>query len=285
MKKTSYAIRSLFEDIKNDISWLSDKYIGGLLAKSRLTASNTTLNQYDLANEDYCAIRQDAMEHFNMFLRIGIVGITMIFDYATLYHAMLILCSLGIPNAFKYILPSVLVFIEIGVSYFTSISSRQLRYGAFMNTIHKYLPYFVIVLLIGLSTLAIVYTMKIPSSNYDIFWQIGLLISSVMLHLWLIRHATDIVYMFGYLSYRMKRSKLVRNVQKDKSDLDSFTRDYTKKVPMLIEKIDTYYTECTSAPVDIFILIPEEQITAMITVMGKNVFMKYRGYVQFEQLK
>jgi hypothetical protein len=254
-----------------------------LLFKSRndeLIRLRSQLKTLDANNPEYFEILHDRRENNKMNFRFVILILSFLVDFFLLNTALEILCfQFGWPKFLKFVVPVVLIILEIGISYFSALQSRD---EGSSTKLWKKLQYLILPMLVGFSLLAIFYNAQgyneeidgisfISFMAFDVIIQAILLISSIMLHLWLIRNSEEIAEAIAYVRYRLARAKIVRAIEQiEKSNtskyMPAFTRlthEYVRKTGEFIKNYPEEYSDFSTA-------IPQELILGMNQVMGKR---------------
>lgn len=255
------------------------------VCKSRneeITKLKADRDSLDENNPDFHEIVEDRRENNKMNWRIVIMCLSICVDFFLLYNAMTILCEqFGLPGFLKIIVPAFLIIVEVGVSYFSAIQQRS---GEPSSWLSRNLQYFVLLILIGFSVLVIMYSIQGYNAALDgmsfqsfltgtIVLQVALLISSIMLHIWLIKNAEAIAETFAYFRYKSDRKKLTQKIDRmEKENSKKYLPDFTKRTHNLIQNIESFKRSHPDANPNFERAMPADLMRGMNQVMGKQVF-------------
>lgn len=241
------------------------------------------VQQLDDNNPDFHEMLEDRRENNKMTWRLIIIALSIAVDFFLLYHAMTILCEqFGLPGFLKFAVPAFLIIVEIGVSYFSFIQQRSGERGSWLS---RNLQYFVLFILVGLSVLVIVYSIQGYNAAIDgisfssfltgtIVLQVALLISSVMLHIWLIKNSEAIAETFAYLQYKSDRKKLTNKIEKlEKENRKKYHPEFTKRTHHLVQNVESFKRHNPEANACFENTMPSELIRGINAVMGRNYFI------------
>ncbi len=272
MGHESHNKRKLKREIATDKAWLGKKYGTGVRAKKNLAEADADLQQFDKHNPEFREMCFDVMEGLRSGMYIFAIVLAIPLDYLTTRYGLELISSDTIAPLVKKVVPSFLVIFEIMMSYFTASSSESLKYGAFMNKVHKYLPYFIIVFLWAISAIGAIYAVGVPDWEKIVARQGLLAIACTIMHLWIVRHSEDMVSTFGLLVYKFRRSSYKSTVSHEARVFEKSMYDYTDSVPKVAEKIDAFREKYPDDDTDFTSGIPTEQINAINKIMGRDVF-------------
>jgi hypothetical protein len=274
VSKARLFIQSLIKDLID--FYLRLKAHTGELLKLRMK-----LKTIDESNPEYYEILHDQRENNRMNFRFAIFILSNFVDFLLLNMALDILCDqFGLPKALKYVVPITLIILEIAISYFSTLLSRDEDKPSRLG---RNLQYFVLPLLAGFSLLAIIYNAQsynqeidgmslLAFMTFNTVIQLILLISSVMLHLWLIRNSEDLAEAISYMRYKVKRNKVVKAIDKiEKSNSTILMPQFTRLTHEYIRKTETFKRKYPDENIDFTITMPQELIDGINKIMGKKV--------------
>ncbi len=250
----------------------------------------TKLQTLDSNNREYKSIASDHRENMKMFWLMILAGLSIVVDFlATFESGRIISEMLRLAHFFMYCIPIVLVLLEIGISYFQIEAKRKGEGGSWLARNAQYL---VMIIVCGFILLTIVFSIESYSNDADkvsfltfltgtLLYQIALLIFSLMLHLWIIRHSEAIFEAISYCHYKIARSRIVRKIDKlenEKNDkgLPGFSGDTQK----LMQMIETFRQENPEANVDFSKTMPAELLLTINQIMGRKCFVLEQDNVQ-----
>ena len=148
----------------------------------------------------------------------------------------------------------------------------------------KNLQYFVIAILVALSYFAVKYTLEgyNPLIDGASFWnfltstfliQFLLLVASIMLHVWLIRHAEEIAEMFAFFKYKSDRWALTKKIEQyEQESIKRYLPEFTQRTHKLAQSINTFKSDHPDVKVNFEEFMSNDLMNAMNTVMGRKVF-------------
>jgi hypothetical protein len=233
-------------------------------------------------NREFHEALKDKRENSNFTSRLIIIIIGVGIDVLLSYQAMVILCfEYNWPTLLKYLIPIVLVVVEIGVSYFQFI--RQ-RIGERASWLIRNLQYFVLLILLALSVLAVQYSAQMYNPAIDtisfisyfsmvIIFQAILFISSLMLHLWMIRNSEQIMDAIAFFLYQYAHKKITGKIETlELKDTKKYNPMFTQDAQHLVQSVEDFNFEYPNSGINFKQSIPTDLINAINTVMGKIVF-------------
>jgi uncharacterized membrane protein len=254
-----------------------------LLCKSRndeLLKLKTEISTLDEENAEYHTMLHDARENMKMIFIFIVLILSFAVDFFLLYTGLDILSKqFGISSVFKFIVPIILIIIEVGISYFTTLQSREED----NSSLAKKLQYFVLLILVGFTLIVIFFHAQSYNAQIDkvsffkfmtltVIIQILLLISSLMLHLWLIRNAEDITEAIAYLRYKQKRTFLEkRKLKIENENSNIYHPRFTRLTHKFIKTINAFKRMYPDSNIDFSAELPQELIDGINLVMGKKV--------------
>jgi hypothetical protein len=238
------------------------------------------LANMDASNPDYAEIRSDSREKMKILWNLVLIALSLGIDYVLIYQPLEILSSIyGLPIYIKYAVPAILIILELGIAYRQILNQRDGEPGAWAM---RNVQFLVIVILVGLSILLIVFTLQGYDPAFDgssflgfftgtVLFQLCLLFSSILLHLFLIKNAEILSETFGYFRYIFSRASLMYRI-------NGLNKKYAKKAALykedcrqLIHKISAFKSEYPESKVQFETAMPEEFINSINTVMGRTV--------------
>jgi hypothetical protein len=240
----------------------------------------------DSANEEYANIIEDRRENMKMNWRIAIMFLSIVIDFALCYSAMIILCGLfNWPTILKFIVPAILIIAEIIVSYFQILHQRT---GERAGWLARNAQYFVIMILVALSILVIAFTAQSYNPSLDgnffsfiigtVLVQLVLLLSSISLHVWLIRHSEALAEAFAYLGFKNDRKQLTKRIEKlEKENKNKHTPRFVQDAQRLVQKVELFKRQFPGVPADFERVMSMDLIEAINRVMGRQVFQTYNA--------
>lgn len=179
------------------------------------TAHLKTLEE---SNPDYIQQLNDSRSIVFMWVLIVVSFCACFIDGIITNSAMAIICDqAGLPLSLKFAVPIVLVIAEIGISYAQARKEIEGEGGSFLA---RNVQYLIMLIIASFSVLVCGFTINgyspiTDGTNYSLFVfttiavQGGLLIASLAMHIWLIRHAHDITESIGFFRFR----KIYRNTK------------------------------------------------------------------------
>ncbi len=254
-----------------------------LLCKSRkdeVAKLKVNLDELDKSNSEYNEILLDKRENIRMNFRLIILILSFFIDFFLLYEALIILCDqFGWSEVWKYLIPTILIILEVAVSYFSILYSRDEERPSLIS---RRLQYFILPVLVGFSILAVYYHFQGYNSDIDgslfgfltfrITIQLIMLVSSIMLHLWLILNAEDMTEALAYLRYRISRNKIVSKITSiEDSNTSRYYPEFTRLTHRFVRDKNLFVTSFPEIQVDFAASMPQELIDGINTVMGRVV--------------
>lgn len=270
--KAKSALQTLVKNLLNLFLFLKARH--ELLEKLK-----NKLNELDNNNQEYTSLLKDARENMRMNLMFIILIISFFVDYFLLYGSLDILCDeFGWWFILKFIVPVALIILEIIISYFTIVHSRDgENYG-----ISKILQYLIFPVLAGFSLLALFYYFHnynkdidhmslLSYMSFNVILQMLLLVSSIMLHLWLIKHAEEIAEAVAYTKYKVQRFTIVNKIERiEKANTTIYFPLFTKLAHKYVQDIDAFKRNYPEIYLNLSSTMPQELIDAINKVMGKK---------------
>jgi hypothetical protein len=236
--------------------------------------------QLDENNTEYYEFLHDMRENTKMNLKFILIIFSFLVDFFLLYGALEILCNqFGWPQLLKFLIPVILIVLEIFISYFSILQSRDEE----NPSLGKNLQYFVLPILIGFSLLAIFYQIQsyneavdgmslISYMSFSLIIQIVLLIASIMLHLWLIKYAEEITEAIAYWQYKVKRAIITHKIESiERMNASKYLPLFTKLAHKYVKDIDTFKRNYPDVYLNFSKAMPQELIDAINRIMGKTV--------------
>lgn len=273
-KKAILAIQNLVKELLH--TFLFCKSRNDEVAKLRIK-----LNEIDENNPEYREILLDKRENTKMNFRFIILILSFFVDFFLLYEALVILCDqFGWPGVLKFIIPIVLIVLEVAVSYFSILLSRDEEKSSHIT---KKLQYFVLPILVGFSLLAMFYHLQsynveidgislIDFMTFHVIIQLVLLISSIMLHLWLIRNAEEIAEAIAYMKYKAARSGVVNKIERiENGNTRRYFPQFTKLTHKYVKDTNIFERKFPELNMNFSYAMPQDLIDGINTVMGRIV--------------
>lgn len=281
MKKNSLTLAKAKLLIRRLVQKLLDLFLHGKTLVEKRHRLVTQLKSFEAANPDYCEIYDDQRERNKMNFRYLMLILSFLVDFFLLNTAVSVLCAeFGWPAILKFVVPVALILLEVGVSYFSALQARSEEY---VSRIGRNLQYLVLPILVGFSLFVIFFSAQSYSEELDEVSLLGyltvtviiqsiLLISSIMLHLWLIRNSEDIVEAIAYAIYRIKRKRITDAIEKiDKENTSVNIPLLTRLTHEFVRRTDTFKRTYPDDDEDFSIAMPQDLIDGMNKVMGKRV--------------
>lgn len=283
MAKKKYSLYKAEMVIKEAIKNILKTFTDGKCAKENAIKYTAVCNELDEQNPDYKEIREDYRERNKMSWRFAVLCFTMIIDFFLLFHGISLLCeTLNLPEALKLIVPISLICLEVAISYFSRPAKGILGNWQQRTGISKYLPYFVIIILIGMSLMVIFFSFMHYSQSVDgmsladfllgtVAIQITLLVASIMLHIWLIHNAEEIVEMFGYRKYYAAYTKKTNASNKEDRKAKRKYKTFITQTSEIATMIQEFKDRFPGASTSFSAIMPVDLINAMNLVMGRII--------------
>lgn len=281
MRKNSLSLAKAKILIRSLVEKLLELFLHGKSLVEERHRLVTQLKSFDDANPDYCEIYDDQRERNKMNFRYLILLLSFLVDFFLLNTAVAVLCAeYGWPSILKFIVPVVLILLEVGISYFAVLQARSEEY---MSYIGRNLQYLVLPILVGFSLLAIFFSAQAYSEELDEVSLLGyltftvviqtiLLISSIMLHLWLIRNSEDIAEAIAYARFRIKRGRITGAIEKiDKENTSINIPLLTRLTHEYVRRTDTFKSNYPDNDENFSRAMPQDLIDGMNRVMGKRI--------------
>ncbi|MEP6647359.1 MAG: hypothetical protein ABJC12_09715 [Saprospiraceae bacterium] len=272
--KAKLVIQILIKDLLNLFLFFKSR-------NDELMRLRIKLNTLDENNPDYIEIFYDRRENNKMSFRFVILILSFLVDFFLLNTALDILCyQFGWPNILKFVVPVVLIILEIGISYFSALQARDEEKVSHLG---KNLQYLILPMLMGFSLLAIFYNAQsfiegIDGMSFASFVtfngiiQIILLISSIMLHLWLIRNSEEIAEAIAYVRYKMARNVIVDAIEKiERSNSAKYMPHFTRLTHEYVRKTDDFKRKFPEEHFNFPSTMPQELVDGMNKVMGRRI--------------
>jgi hypothetical protein len=272
--KAIRAIQNLVNDLLNLFLFCKSK-------NDELGKLRVKLDDIDKNNPEYYEILHDRRENTKMNFRFIVLLLSFFVDFFLLHEALIILCNqFGWCSFLKFIVPIILIIIEIAISYFSILNSRD---EARSSHLGRNLQYFVLPILVGFSLLAIFYHIQsynveidavslLSFMSFHIIIQIVLLISSIMLHLWLIKHAEDIAETIAYIRYKYERGRIVSEIERieNVNTLRHYPQ-FTKLTHKYVKDTDAFDRKFPDMNMNFALAMPQDLIDGINNVMGRIV--------------
>lgn len=279
--KTSYKTSVAENALHRMIESLYRLFIVCKHTSQAISKKQETLQQLEQANQDYVEILNDHREKMKQYWSIILMILACAIDSIIAGQAMAILCELfGFPQILKYLVPAILVTVEIGISY---LQALKLREGTRLSWIMRAIPYLVLFILVGFSILTITYNIQSYSPQFDganrtvfiittCIIQGMLLVASILMHLWLIVHSEDLAESINFFLFKRKHEKLSKDIVKMEAknkneNIKRFTRDSQR----FVQEYDRFHREQPQSGIDFTRTMPNELVKAVNMVMGKPV--------------
>lgn len=279
----NYTQRKAESSIQRLIDELIDIFSSGKRQMELLAILKGELHDLDEQNPDFANLRLDFTHRGRIFWIIIILLIGWGFDYMLLYTAITILISItALPKYLQYLVPPLFILLEIGVSYL----SRYRKFDTFKQVKrYKWLPYFMLFILIGMSAMVITYALN----NYDkavdgdSMWSYALgtmtsqmffLIGSIIFHVFIIRNSEEIAEMIAFLLFVLKRASLVRAIAAAELKMQNNVNAFLLETRAVAEQIKDFVRDFPRAGTVFADSIPGDLQKAMDVVMGRKVFTR-----------
>ncbi len=251
--------------------------------ENSLHTAEEKLQTIELNNKDFVDVGHEYRENNNMLWCLIILLLSVCIDYFLVNNGVTIICEItGLPHMLTYFVPPILVLLECGLSYFTSIDNR---YHARNNSwISKKVPYLVLIINVALTILAVAFVYSGKSGIAGFFHaltygtvvviaQLILLAASMLLHIWIIKNSDLIADMLAYYRFRLARHELLKTKAAfEKALRTKLIPRFSKGARNLIETIEWYKKDFPNERHDFVSIIPQDLIAAMNKIMGRNVF-------------
>jgi hypothetical protein len=288
MKKLSYSAKKAFAAICRLLETADSYLLSGVANSEQWATQKSELDKLDKANPEFFDSLDETRENIRRFWCIVVTLAGIFIDYFLLYNSMAILSGTsGLAVYFKILLPIILVFAEIAISY---LATQRERNGEHRSWLSRNLQYFVVVVLISLSLVAFSYSVKGYDTKFDgssfvgfvldaAVIQLVLLICSVIFHLWIIKNAEEITEAIAYYRYKLSRLKIVKKMK----DLESENKNknsigFKTVVSLLIQKIDSFKRDHPLADVKFENLMSGRLKHAINIAMGRTIFSEAYSY-------
>lgn len=280
MKNESLAVTKAKRVLQNLVNELLHLFLLFKVRIDELSKLRDKLNKHDENNVEYYEFLHDTRENTKMNLKFILIIFSFFVDFFLLYGALNILCDkFGWPELLKFIIPVILIVLEIFISYFSILQSRDEE----NPSLGKNLQYFVLPILIGFSMLAIFYQIQsyneaidgmslINYISFNLIIQIVLLVSSIMLHLWLIKYAEEITEAIAYWQYKAKRAILTHKIESiERANASKHLPRFTKLIHKYVMDTDKFKRNYPDVYLNFEKAMPQELIDAINRIMGKTV--------------
>lgn len=268
------AIQNLVNDLLNLFLYCKSR-------KDEVAKLKSNVDELDEMNPEYHEILKDSRENTRMNFRFIILILSFFIDFFLLYEALLILCDqFGWPRILKYLIPAILIVLEVSISYFSIVQSRDEERSSRLS---RKLQYFVLPILVGFSALAVFYHIESYNPEIDgisligfltfrLLIQIVLLISSLMLHLWLIKNAEEMAEALAYLRYKSARRNLTSRINHiEDSNTSEYYPRFTKLSHKYVNDTGAFKRRFPDMNMDFASAMPQELIDGINTVMGRII--------------
>lgn len=247
-----------------------------------LSKSKEQTEQLDSQNPDYVQIYNDRRERNKMNWLVAVVPMCFGVDYLLSLQPLSILADeWGLSPILKILVPIFLIGSEIIISYFQIQRQRNGEAGPWLvrNT-----QYFVILLLVALSAIVVVYSVQAYSKDTNIvdflyfiigiiIFQTVLLLVSIMLHLWLIRHSENIAEAFAFLGYKNEKTKLSNKIKKIEGENSKiYLPEFATRVHSFIRNNETFKRQYPDIEINFSETLPIDLILAINKIMGRDYF-------------
>lgn len=257
-----------------------------LFCKSKiqeLSKLRNDLETLDKDNPEYREILKNQRENTKMIMLLVVLILSFFVDFLLLQEALIILCDqFGWSAYIKFIIPIFLIILEVAISYFAILESRNEDEDN-QSTIGRNLQYLLIPILVGFSLISLFYHLQSYNSEIDgaslltymsfnVIIQIGLLITSIMLHIWLIRNSEEIAEAISYFRYHSKRKKLSAEIDKlEKSNSEIHYPLFTTLAKKFVKKVDDFERRFPEMKMNFTKSMPQELIDGINQIMGRKV--------------
>jgi hypothetical protein len=279
MRNNSHAERIEHTIICRLIDYLLSLFMRGKLLVDKIKKLQEKKVAIDNANQDYALIKEDHRESNKMFLFIIIAVLSVLLDFILIANPVAFIAkNFHLPYILIFVIPAVLVILEIGIAY-TSILHH--RTDEPRSWIGRNLQYFVIGLLIAMSVLLLIYFAQgyekttdgafIPFLLGHMFIQIILLIPAIMIHLWVVRHSEDIAEAVAFLRYLLQQKKVQNKINKyEKEYQEHLLPKYIKGTRTFVYKKERY--EANYGDGGFEKMVPRDLAESINKIMGRMIF-------------
>lgn len=251
---------------------------------TKIAQARDELIKLDNANGSFFRVLHNKREHNKKMLDIVTASLCIFLDYLLLYTGLSVLCVMLHWSALIQIaVPILLVLGEIGISYSSLIERRIGRAG-----LQKVLQFCIIGFLIGFSVFVVYVSTQGYNPQFDggsqtnfllknAVVQLMLLVPSILLHIWIIRHADDIADAIAYFIYRWHRASLESTIRKTEELLRKDTAAFIKKVQELLEAMEAFRRNYPDSDVNFSVVVPADMAATINALMGRVVFPVQNG--------
>jgi hypothetical protein len=264
------------------IEELNDKLVKGQAKNTEKNDLVTVRDALDNNNADFKEVHEDKFSNFLNYSYLLTIFFSAFIDYIMLYNAVAIMTKGVIwAHYLKVFIPLLIIFLEMIVSYVCQVKERT---GELRTWLGKSIQYFVLALLAGLCAMTCFYFAAGYSYEFDnisftqfftgiVIYQAILLVASILLHIWLIQNAENIVTAFAYILYKTKRDKITRKINDiTRINRDVYTPQFKKMATRLVKEIRNYNDTHPLYPYDFKHDMSDELMNAINTVMGRVIF-------------
>lgn len=280
MKTSRLDAHKAIKEIQNLVKDLLNLFLFCKSRKEEVAKLKESMDELDKSNPEYNEILLDNRENIRMNFRLIILILSFFIDFFLLYEALIILCDqFGWSEVWKFLIPAILIILEVAVSYFSILYSRDADKP---SRISRKLQYFILPVLVGFSILAVYFHFQGYNPDIDgslfgfltfrITIQLIMLVSSIMLHLWLILNAEDMAEALAYLRYRNARKKInsiIINIEE--SNTARYYPEFTRLTHRFVRDKNIFVTSYPEMQFDFAASMPQELIDGINTVMGRVV--------------
>ena len=278
----NYAFKSAVENMHRFIERLYAMFITCRNTNDTITSSKDSLEQLEQANEEYVPLLHDRREIMRMKWRIAIIFLSAGVDYLLSSNAMpIIVEKFSMPLILSYAVPFFLIGIEIAISYFQSLRQRSASEESFFL---NHLQYVVLIVLVSLTVLVVMFSLQSYNQTLDgpfipyligtVAFQVALLAASIMLHLFLIREAEQIMEAIAFMRFKREHDTLSKQLSRLRdhnghNNLPAFTKDSQK----FVQELDSFNRQFPDANIDFTKTMPADLLRAVNLAMGRKVFV------------
>lgn len=287
MKTPTYSTHLAEQSIIRQITKLVELIARGQMLQNNLLKKKEHLELHDRNNEKFAMIIEDVQESFKMTMRAILLILSFIIDFALLFDALSLLDSTISPIA-RVVIPLGLVFVEVIISYFTILQKSE---DDNQSKLLAVLPYFVLFILVGLSISSIVYSVQNYNEQIDgmafswfllsvVVKQGVLLIGSLLLHIFLIRHSAKITEAGAFFRYRKFRKSIVKDIDRFEAMIqNNVTPEMKMRVQAFAQEVEMFKRKYPHSNIQFEKMMSEELINMINIIMGKKIFCNTTGEI------
>ncbi|MEZ5016046.1 MAG: hypothetical protein R2800_03280 [Flavipsychrobacter sp.] len=234
------------------------------------------------ANPDLEAKRQDSNSIITYFGYLFAVTGAVTVDIFLLKTALMLIClRLALPLFFTYILPPILVTIELTISY---IVNRRIRSREGGSSFEKSTPYLVLLVIIGLVTVGIRHKV-VTDIAYDeaeplfqaIFdyalSDVVFFIFSLVAHLIIILYADSIMTAFSFFRHKFLINEWNRKIERlNNYYIKQLTPSFAKEILEYLHIKKEFVLKFPNKSIDYDDYIPEDVKRLACDVLGRSAF-------------